>query len=94
MVKIPISIGINPYFGCGELKNLMYNTIFYGQVIADSSNAQLEMYLTRFDSREGRNIYWKYFVLLYKPMQDLPQYQNNVSKSIQVLLYPAVYSDI
>lgn len=83
-------------FNNGEMdifKKLNFNAVFYGQVIAGSSMPNL-MYLTTFESMEDRNMHWKDFGPLYKPMQDLPQYQNNVSKSIKVLLYPAAYSDI
>lgn len=52
------------------------------------------MYLTTFESREDWDKHWKDFAPLYKTMQDLPQYQNNVSKSIKFLLHPASYSDI
>jgi hypothetical protein len=128
MVKIPILISINPYFGCGKLKKnkriyelriyeaateqlttkkidmfnngeidifkkLNFNAVFYGQVLAGSMMPKL-MYLAAFESMEDRNTHWKDFGPLYKPMQDLPQYQNNVSKSIKVMLYPAAYSDI
>jgi len=83
-------------FNNGEIdifKKLNFNAVFYGQVIAGSTMPNL-MYLTAFENMEDRNIHWKDFGPLYKPMQDLPQYQNNVSKSIKVLLYPTAYSDI
>ncbi|WP_411972056.1 NIPSNAP family protein [Sphingobacterium sp. Lzh-3] len=83
-------------FNNGEIdifNKLNFNAVFYGQVIAGSTMPNL-MYLTAFENMEDRNIHWKDFGPLYKPMQDLPQYQNNVSKSIKVLLFPTAYSDI
>lgn len=83
-------------FNNGEIdifNKLNFNAVFYGQVIAGSTMPNL-MYLTAFESIEDRNTHWKDFGPLYKPMQDLPQYQNNVSKSIKVLLFPTAYSDI
>lgn len=83
-------------FNNGEIdifKKLNFNPVFYGQVIAGSTMPNL-MYLTTFESMEDRNLHWKDFGPLYKPMQDLPQYQNNVSKNVTLLLHPATYSDI
>jgi len=83
-------------FNNGEIdifKKLNFNSVFYGQVIAGSTMPNL-MYLTTFESMEDRNIHWKDFGPLYKPMQDLPQYQNNVSKNVTLLLHPTAYSDI
>lgn len=83
-------------FNNGEIdifNKLNFNTVFYGQVIAGSTMPNL-MYLTTFESREDWDKHWKDFAPLYKTMQDLPQYQNNVSKSIKFLLHPASYSDI
>lgn len=83
-------------FNNGEIdifKKLNFNAVFYGQVIAGSTMPNL-MYLTTFESMEDRNIHWKDFGPLYKPMQDLPQYQNNVSKNVTLLLHPTAYSDI
>ncbi|WP_312336892.1 NIPSNAP family protein [Sphingobacterium sp.] len=83
-------------FNNGEIdifKKLNFNAVFYGQVIAGSTMPNL-MYMTTFESMEDRNIHWKDFGPLYKPMQDLPQYQNNVSKNVTLLLHPTAYSDI
>ncbi|MGJ1191475.1 NIPSNAP family protein [Sphingobacterium siyangense] len=83
-------------FNNGEIdifNKLNFNAVFYGQVIAGSTMPNL-MYLTAFENMEDRNTHWKDFGPLYKPMQDLLQYQNNVSKSIKVLLFPTAYSDI
>lgn len=83
-------------FNSGEIdifEKLNFNAVFYGQVIAGSTMPNL-MYLTTFESMEDRNIHWKDFGPLYKPMQDLPQYQNNVSKNVTLLLHPTAYSDI
>jgi len=91
-----LSVNKIDMFNNGEMdifKKLNFNAVFYGQVIAGSTMPNL-MYLTTFESMDDRNIHWKDFGPLYKPMQDLPQYQNNVSKNVTLLLHPTAYSDI
>lgn len=82
-------------FNNGEIeifKKLNFNAVFYGQVISGSTMPNL-MYLTTFDSMADRNEHWDAFGPLYKPMRDMPEYQNNVSKNVTLLLYPTAYSD-
>jgi len=82
-------------FNNGEIdifKKLNFNAVFYGQVIAGSTMPNL-MYLTTFENMSDRDDHWKAFGPLYKPMSELPEYQNNVSKNVTVLCTPASYSD-
>ncbi|HLS95714.1 MAG TPA: hypothetical protein VK017_09160 [Sphingobacterium sp.] len=62
------------------------------QVIAGNTMPNL-MYMTTFNDMADRNEHWKSFGPLYKPMHDMPEYQNNVSKNVTLLLRPVVYSD-
>ena len=83
-------------FNNGEIdifKKLNFNAVFYGQVIAGSTMPNL-IYLTTFENMTERDAHWKAFGPLYKPMAELPQYQNNVSKNITTLCKPTDYSDI
>jgi len=83
-------------FNNGEIdifKKLNFNAVFYGQVIAGSTMPNL-IYLTTFENMTERDAHWKAFGPLYKPMADLPQYQNNVSKNVTTLCRPTDYSDI
>lgn len=82
-------------FNNGEIDiftNLNFNAVFYGQVIAGSTMPNL-MYLTCFEDIADREAHWKAFGAPYKPMSELPQYQNNVSKNVTTLCTPASYSD-
>jgi len=83
-------------FNNGEIdifKKLNFNAVFYGQVIAGSTMPNL-IYLTTFENMADRDEHWKAFGPLYKPMSDMPKYQNNVSKNVTILCTPASYSDI
>lgn len=82
-------------FNNGEIdifEKLNFNAVFYGQVIAGNTMPNL-MYMTTFNDMADRNEHWKSFGPLYKPMHDMPEYQNNVSKNVTLLLRPVVYSD-
>ncbi len=82
-------------FNNGEIeifKNLNFNAVFYGQVIAGSTMPNL-MYLTCFENMADREAHWKAFGPPYKEMSELPQYQNNVSKNVTILCTPTSYSD-
>ncbi len=82
-------------FNNGEIdifKKLNFNAVFYGQVIAGSTMPNL-MYLTTFENMADREEHWKAFGPLYKPMSEMPQYQNNVSKNVTILCAPTAYSD-
>lgn len=83
-------------FNHGEIdifKKLNFNAVFYGQVIAGSTMPNL-IYLTTFENMTERDAHWKSFGPLYKPMADMPEYQNNVSKNVTILCKPTDYSDI
>lgn len=83
-------------FNNGEIdifNKLDFNAVFYGQVIAGSTMPNL-IYLTTFENMTARDAHWKAFGPLYKPMADMPQYQNNVSKNVTILCRPTAYSDI
>ena len=83
-------------FNNGEIEifeKLNFNAVFYGQVIAGSTMPNL-MYLTTFENMADRDAHWKAFGPLYKPMAEMPQYQNNVSKNVTILCRPTEYSDI
>lgn len=73
-------------------KKLNFNAVFYGQVIAGSTMPNL-MYLTSFENMADRDEHWKAFGPLYKPMSEMPKYQNNVSKNVTILCSPTDYSD-
>jgi hypothetical protein len=52
------------------------------------------IYLTTFENMKDRDEHWKAFGPLYKPMAEMPKYQNNVSKNVTILCAPTDYSDI
>jgi hypothetical protein len=82
-------------FNNGEIDiftNLNFNAVFYGQVISGSTMPNL-IYMTTFNNKAERDEHWKAFRPVYKPMSQLPQYQNNVSKNVTLFLYPTEYSD-
>ena len=82
-------------FNKGELsifKNLDFNAIFYAQVISGSKMPNL-MYMTSFINKADRDKHWAAFGPEYNKIKFLPEYQNNVSKNVQVYLYPTDYSD-
>jgi len=75
-------------------KQLNFNAIFYGSVIAGSKMPNL-MYITSFENKADRDAHWKNFGAApeWKKLAALPQYQNNVSKNEQTFLFPTDYSD-
>ncbi len=82
-------------FNEGELsifKNLNFNAVFYGEVISGSKMPNL-MYMTTFVNKADRDKHWAAFGPEYSKIKFLPEYQNNVSKNVQVYLYPTEYSD-
>jgi hypothetical protein len=82
-------------FNDGEIDiftKLNFNAVFYGQVVSGSTMPNF-MYMTTFNNKADRDEHWKAFSPVYKPMSQLPQYQNNVSKNVTLFLYPTEYSD-
>ncbi len=82
-------------FNNGEIDiftDLNFNAVFYGQVISGNTMPNL-VYMTTFNNKLERDEHWKAFGPAYKPMSQLPQYQNNVSKNVTLFLYPTEYSD-
>jgi len=51
------------------------------------------MYMTTFNNKVERDEHWKVFGPAYELMSKLPQYQNNLSKNVILLLYSTEYSD-
>ena len=82
-------------FNNGEIDiftDLDFNAVFYGHVISGSTMPNL-VYMTTFNNKAERDEHWKAFGPAYQPLHILPQYQNNVSKNVTLLLYPTEYSD-
>src|SRR5690606_20665409 len=82
-------------FNNGEIDiftDLDFNAVFYGHVISGSTMPNL-VYMTTFNNKAERDEHWKAFGPAYHPLHILPQYQNNVSKNVTLLLYPTEYSD-
>lgn len=82
-------------FNEGELsifKKLDFNAVFYAQVISGSKMPNL-MYMTSFINKADRDKHWAAFTPEYNKIKFQPEYQNNVSKNVQVYLYPTDYSD-
>jgi hypothetical protein len=73
-------------------QKLNFNAVFYGQVISGSKMPNL-MYMTTFNNKTDRDKHWAAFTPEYSKVKSLPEYQNNVSKNVQVYLYPTDYSD-
>lgn len=73
-------------------KKLDFNAVFYGQVLSGSKMPNL-MYMTTFINKADRDKHWAAFGPAYKPVSSMPEYQNNVSKNVQIFLYPTDYSD-
>lgn len=75
-------------------QKLQFNAVFYGQVISGSKMPNL-MYMTTFADQASRDAHWKSFgdAPEWKTMKALPKYQNNVSHSDIMFLYPTDYSD-
>jgi hypothetical protein len=76
-------------------KNLGFNAVFYGEVIAGSTMPNL-MYMTTFEDRPTRDAKWQSFRddPAWKVLSAKPEYKNNVSKNVTLFLRPAEYSDI
>ena len=76
-------------------KNLGFNAVFYGEVIAGSTMPNL-MYMTTFEDRPTRDAKWKSFSAdpAWKALSAKPEYKNNVSKNVTLFLRPAEFSDI
>lgn len=74
---------------------LGFNGVFYGEVIAGSKMPNL-MYMTTFANKADRDAHWKTFSddAEWNKLKVNPEYQNNVSKNVQLFLYPTEYSDI
>lgn len=82
-------------FNEGELsifKKLNFNAVFYGQVLSGSRMPNL-MYMTTFINKADRDKHWTAFTPEYSKIKSLPEYQNNVSKNVQIYLHPTDYSD-
>jgi hypothetical protein len=73
-------------------QKLNFNAVFYGQVISGSKMPNL-MYMTTFNNKADRDKHWAAFTPEYSKIKSLPEYQNNVSKNVQIYLYPTDYSD-
>ncbi|MFM1971449.1 MAG: hypothetical protein RL185_131 [Bacteroidota bacterium] len=76
-------------------KNLNFNALFYGKVIAGDRMPNL-IYITRFKDIADREAHWKSFVAsaAWKQMSNLPEYVNTVSKSDIILMRAKSYSDL
>ena len=78
----------------GLFKRLNFNAVFYGEVLAGSHMPNL-MYMTTFENKQDRDEHWKAFSAdpQWAKLKVDPQYQNNVSKNVQIFLRPTEYSD-
>lgn len=79
----------------GIFDRLGFNAIFYGEVVAGSTQPNL-MYLTTFANKAERDKHWDAFRddSQWTKLKAMPEYQNNVSKNVTLFLYPADYSDL
>jgi len=79
----------------GIFDRLGFNAVFYAEVIAGATMPNL-MYLTTFSDKASRDAHWKSFGddAEWGKVKSMPEFQNNVSKNVQLFLYPAEYSDI
>lgn len=79
----------------GIFDRLGFNAVFYGEVIAGATQPNL-MYMTTFKNKADRDAHWDAFRTdsEWNKLKVEPEYQNNVSKNVTLLLYPADYSDI
>lgn len=75
-------------------KNLNFNAVFYGDVIAGAHMPNL-MYMTCFENMEDRNEHWKNFSTspVWKKLSSDPFYKNNVSRNETILMRAAGYSE-
>ncbi|WP_276167751.1 NIPSNAP family protein [Zobellia alginiliquefaciens] len=74
-------------------ESLGFNAVFYAEVISGDRMPNL-MYMTTFENMESRDAHWDAFRTAPKwlKLKVDPNYQNNVSKSDILLLYPTAYS--
>jgi len=74
--------------------DLGFNAVFYGEVLSGANMPNL-MYMTTHENKEAREANWKSFVdsPVWAKLKVRPEYQNNVSKNTQYMLYPTEYSD-
>lgn len=79
----------------GIFKRLVFNAVFYGEVLAGSHMPNL-MYLTTFSDMASREAHWEAFRAdaQWKTLSAMEKYQNNVSHQDILLLRPTDYSDI
>jgi hypothetical protein len=81
----------------GEVKlfdRLLFNPVFYGEVISGAKMPNL-MYLTTFTDQASRDEHWKAFSASpeWKALLAMEKYKNNVSHMDIIFLYPTDYSD-
>ncbi len=78
----------------GLFKNLGFNAIFYGDVIAGKRMPNL-LYMTTFENMASRDEHWKAFFdhPHWKKLLAIEEYKNTVSKADILLLFPTAYSD-
>ena len=75
-------------------RDLGFNAIFYGEVIAGSEMPNL-MYMTSFENKEIRDEHWKSFSNspVWKQISGNPYYKNNMTGLQIFFLRPTEYSD-
>jgi len=81
----------------GEVKifsSIKSNAVFYCDVIVGSHMPNL-MYLTCYESMADRDAHWKTFGndSLWKQLNTMDEYKNNVSKADIILMHATAYSD-
>lgn len=76
-------------------KDLEFNAVFYGNVLAGSEMPNL-MYMTSFKNMESREAHWDSFVNSpqWEKLSSVEKYQHNVSRINIQLLHPTKYSDL
>lgn len=76
-------------------KQLDFNAIFYGRVIAGSHMPNL-IYMTSFQNMEARNDRWNKFKedATWKRISKLPEYAGNVSRNETILMKPSRYNSL
>lgn len=76
-------------------RNLNFNAVFYGEVLAGSRMPNL-MYMTTFENMPDRESHWKAFNndTTFKRLLSMPEYAHNVSKADIIFLRPTDYSDL
>lgn len=81
----------------GEIQlfdRLVFNPVFYGEVLAGPKMPNL-MYMTTFTDQKSRDAHWEAFFSSpeWAKLKADPKYRNNVSHSDILFLYPTEYSD-